>query len=280
MKVSMLKALLLPLLLTATVSAADLPKAERDISPATNALKSALDGPADLPPLRKAAESAAATLGPDWQASDRLKQAAQHPDAAKLKSAVQSVYEELMFQPVTEGAPPAGFPPYTPVGEVEVKRYPAYRMARAATATASPDVLFFRLFGHIKSANIEMTAPVETTYAATRPAGEGKDAKVEGGSTMAFLYPESTTGKPGIADGVDVVDVPAQTVVSLGRRGRSSRADVTSGEKTLKAWLADHPAYQADGRPRAMSYNSPIVPPPRSYYEVQLPVKRSADAAK
>ena len=66
---------------------------------------------------------------------------------------------EHQLQADREAPLPDGFPTYTPVGEIEVKRYPAYRKAETTGGVA-----FWTLFQHIKTAGISMTAPVEMTY--------------------------------------------------------------------------------------------------------------------
>ena len=63
------------------------------------------------------------------------------------------------FHPIKEAEMPKGFPDYTPVGQIEVKHYPAYRRA-----TASGMAEFWTLFKHIKQNHVAMTAPVEMDY--------------------------------------------------------------------------------------------------------------------
>ena len=50
------------------------------------------------------------------------------------------------FHPIKEAEMPKGFPDYTPVGQIEIKHYPAYRKA-----TASGMAEFWTLFQHIKA---------------------------------------------------------------------------------------------------------------------------------
>ena len=47
------------------------------------------------------------------------------------------------FQPIKEAEMPKGFPGYTPVGQIEVKQYPAYR--KASTSGLAE---FWTLFQH------------------------------------------------------------------------------------------------------------------------------------
>ena len=168
------------------------------------------------------------------------------------------------FKPIMEAPLPKDFPAYTPVGKIEVKQYPAHRLARASWKGGSPDGLFMRLFQHLKSKDIPMSTPVESTYATK---GESEE------SSMAFIYPDATIGQVGEADGVEVMDVPPQKVVSIGERGRDSEKTVESARAKLEAWLKAHPDVKPDGELRVMSYNSPMVPDEKAYYEVQIPVK-------
>ena len=65
------------------------------------------------------------------------------------------------FKPIKEAELPKGFPTYTPVGTIEVKQYPA---ARLVQAKSGGDSGFWRLFMHIKSHDVAMTAPVQMEY--------------------------------------------------------------------------------------------------------------------
>ncbi len=163
---------------------------------------------------------------------------------------------------------PEGFPPYTPVGKVEVKEYPAYRKAEAAGRIA-----FWTLFRHISQADISMTAPVEMTYQEDGPPVGREQA-------MAFLYGDPTLGTPGRQGGVDVSDVPPMRVVSIGVRGARTNAAVSTAHNRLLDWLGEHAEqYQQDGPVRVLGYNSPFVPRDRQFFEVQIPIReRSANA--
>jgi hypothetical protein len=163
---------------------------------------------------------------------------------------------------VREADLPAGFPEPTPVGEVELKDYPAYRCVRTDAGGSA----FWKLFRHIEANEIAMTAPVEMAWSATdddlRPAD------------MAFLFGEPTIGSPGEAGPVDVVDEGRRTVLSIGCRGNDSERAVRAARERLLGWLADRPAYVADGDLRVLGYNSPMVRSSKRYFEVQLPVAR------
>jgi hypothetical protein len=171
--------------------------------------------------------------------------------------------EPSSFAPIQEANMPDGFPPYTPVGTIEVKHYPPYRKA-----SASGSATFWRLFSHIKRNQIAMTAPVELTFAE-------RDARMESEESMAFLYGDQDAGATGKQGSVAVSDVPAMIVVSIGVRGVQRADAVREAREKLKAWLKDNAGtYVAAGPPRVMAYNSPFVPEDRRFYEVQIPISR------
>ncbi len=166
------------------------------------------------------------------------------------------------FHPIKEAEMPKGFPPSTPVGDIEVKHYPAYRKA-----TASGVDEFWRLFGHIKQNNLQMTAPVEMDY------GDPKAAK-NSESSMSFLYERPDQGATGKQGSVNVVDVPPMTVLSIGCRGPRTAPAVNDAKQKLLKWLAEKKAdYVTDGSMRVMGYNSPFVPPDKNFFEVQIPIR-------
>jgi hypothetical protein len=163
------------------------------------------------------------------------------------------------FRPVKEAELPKGFPGYTPVGTVEVKQYPAYRKASVEGAGG-----FWTLFGHIKQNEVAMTAPVEMTY------GDAEKPRVQ---NMAFLYERPDQGATGKQGSVEVVDVPAMTVVSIGCRGWRTEQAVNEARDRLLEWLDENrDTYTAAGSLRVMGYNSPFVPRDKQFFEVQVPV--------
>lgn len=172
------------------------------------------------------------------------------------------------FQPLVEAPLPEGFPAYTPVGVVELKHYPAYRKAETSGRAA-----FWTLFQHITSAGISMTAPVEMTYQHDGPPVGSERA-------MAFLYGSQDIGTPGRKGNLEVVDVPAATVVSIGMRGQRSNDALVQAEQRLRAWLeTSKGAYEQSGPLRVMGYNSPFVARDRQFFEVQIPVRQVANTA-
>ncbi len=173
------------------------------------------------------------------------------------------------FQPIQEAELPSGFPGYTPVGEIEIKQYPAYRKA-----SASGQGQFWTLFLHIKRNNVAMTAPVEMDYG-----DPGANQETE--PSMSFLYERPDQGSPGKQGSVEVIDVPAMTVVSIGCRGERTASTVAEAREKLAAWLDQNQAtYLPAGPLRIMGYNSPFVPRDKSFFEVQIPVKAANDLPK
>jgi len=181
----------------------------------------------------------------------------------------RALADDKPFRPIKEAELPAGFPEYTPIGEVRVKHYPAYRKAEADSTAGRA---FWTLFTHIKKNDIAMTAPVEMTYA------EGDRPKE---SKMAFLYGRPDLGSTGQQGRVEVLDVPAKTVLSTGVRGPQSAKTVDEARRRLNRWLDENKdRYTAAGQLRVMGYNSPFVPRDRNYFEVEIPIRPAASASQ
>ncbi len=171
---------------------------------------------------------------------------------------------------IREAALPEGFPPPNPPGEVTVKRYPAYRaaVARIDAEGASQNRLFNRLFAHIKRSDIAMTAPVEMTYDGSGP--NPYDFEL---TAMAFMYRSPSQGRTGVDENVQVIDIPAATMLSIAVRGGYNSPKLEKARDKLLAYLREHEqAYQPAGPLRVLAYNSPFVPAFLRYNEVQLPV--------
>ena len=182
--------------------------------------------------------------------------------------AIHAQAEEKEFSPINEAKMPVGFPRYTPVGAVQVKRYPAYRKAEADVKGGRA---FWTLFSHIKQNDIAMTAPVEMTY---------PDRERPREATMAFLYGHAKMGRAGRQNKVQVVDVPPREVISTGVRGPRTTKSVAEARDRLEAWLeANEDLYTVDGQLRVMAYNSPFVPRDRNFFEVEIPIRPLEPAA-
>lgn len=200
---------------------------------------------------------ACASYGPS-DAGNPATLTAATPQAVKAYDESPSIFNEAPT--------PEGWPALTPVDEIRVKTYPTYRAAfiTADEDNASSSGLFRPLFNHIKREEIAMTAPVAMTYN-----DQGQQ------QSMAFLYRTADMGTAG-SDTKDprikIQDMPAQTVVSIGLKGSYSHSRYERSVEKLEAWLKDNPGYEADGEPRYLGYNSPFVPGPLQYGEVQIPV--------
>jgi hypothetical protein len=188
--------------------------------------------------------------------------------AAKLmQDALREAKATLAFQPVFEAPLPEGFPEPTPVGEIQIKKYPAHRIATTQMARAESGA-FWTLFTHIKKNDIAMTAPVEMTY------GEGAKDKLQA-NAMAFLYRSLKQGKAGTDEKVEVIDVAPIMALSLGMRGEVNKAKLAEAKAHLEAWLKEHAKeYEASEPLRVMGYNSPFVAANRRFTEVEIPVRQ------
>ncbi|MFM1872796.1 MAG: hypothetical protein RL398_2218 [Planctomycetota bacterium] len=191
----------------------------------------------------------------------------------RLFTDVADVVESLTFQPRMEAELPVGFPGPQAVGEIELREYPAYRMARTAMRGGGSMGAFWPLFRHIESNGIAMTTPVQMDW--------NDDPERPRPVNMAFLYgaPGITPGK--VDKGVEVVEVPAATALSIGAIGDDRRDRVEAMGARLQAWLAAPDCrYEAAGPLRTMGYNSPMVPRDQRYFEVQLPIRTKQASAK
>ncbi len=184
--------------------------------------------------------------------------------ADTLRTALLEALVILTFKPRVEAPVPAGFPAPTPVGVVEIKKLPVYRMAKVKNSTWGNN--FFTLFNHIKKNKIEMTAPVEMTMAEKN----GKFAE----SSMAFLYQETTLGKVGPQGNIAVLDTTECMVASIGMRGSPNTEALDSAKQWLIEKIKNTPEpYEIEGELKVMGYNSPFMPEKLRYYEVQLTLK-------
>lgn len=159
---------------------------------------------------------------------------------------------------VSEAALPEGWPEPGPYNQVSLKKYPAYRAA--FTTDRGRGSGFWRLFLHIKSREIPMTAPVEMPM-------QAKQGELEN-SGMAFLYQNTSVGTPGAAgQNVEVRDVPAAKVLSYTWQGPDSEANITTAKQELDAALAER-KLAAQGW-RLLGYNGPGTPRAKATWELQ-----------
>ena len=170
---------------------------------------------------------------------------------------------------------PKGFPPPTPVGQIEVKHYSAYRAAtfhyqgdlsQAGTRAFSP------LYQHISSNQISMTAPVETRYPRSTLEAMGTPSE-SGEAQVSFLYRSTDIYPEEIAPNIQVEDVPPMTVVSLGLQGNYSYRSYQENLEKLKNWLSLHRQYEVVGKPRRFFYDGPYIPDVIKRSEIQIPIQ-------
>jgi hypothetical protein len=166
---------------------------------------------------------------------------------------------------------PAGFPPPTPDGQIEVKNYPAYRAATyryRGQLSEAANRAFSPLYQHISSNEISMTAPVETRYPDSTRTGV-----TSGEAEVSFLYRDTATYPKEIADNIRVEDIAPMTVVSLGLQGGYDYDSYQEGLTRLNEWLTENPGYRAVGSPRRFFYDGPYVPDALKRSEIQIPVE-------
>lgn len=163
----------------------------------------------------------------------------------------------------SESPLPKGWPEPGPYDQVVRKKYPAYRAA--FTPSSSPNGGFRKLFNHIQSNQIPMTAPVEMKL---DPAEKNAVEMEE----MAFLYQTPAVGKTG-ADGehVEVRDVPAREALSYAWQGARTKAATARAREALDAELAKQ-KLTASGY-RLLAYNNPFQLPSRQTHELQALIR-------
>lgn len=169
---------------------------------------------------------------------------------------------------------PVGYPPPTPPGAIEIKRYPEARRAQVSMTTPqgwSSSAGFMPLFGHISRNDIPMTAPVEMEFETVTD-----NPAQPVGWTMAFLYERPDQGELG-ADArdsrVQVVQTEPVTVISLGTMGYNRVDGLATLESQLEAWLDERPDWRRAGTTRWFGYNGPEMPGSIRWAEVQIPIE-------
>ena len=168
---------------------------------------------------------------------------------------------------MSEAQRPEGWPEITPVGKVELKERPAFRVAVAEASSGSDGEgrLFGTLFKHIQDRDIPMTAPVTMTRSSV--------GQME---SMGFVYENLNVGSVGAAGGAEVHDRPSANVLSTGLRGGYSAKSYANGLALLQNYLEKQEHLQPIGEPVYMGYNSPFVPEFLKYAELQIEVSEEA----
>jgi hypothetical protein len=171
-----------------------------------------------------------------------------------------------------ETALPVGYPPPTPPGAIEIKRYPSVRRAEHDGRDS-----FWPLFRHISRRNIAMTSPVEMDYSGAVRTGEdgGKSVERPESTTMSFLYRVPEDGPTGEDRSVRIVDTQPVTVLALGQRGAYSWRQDREGIAKLLEWVKANPEWEQAGEPRAFYYNGPDRRNADKWSEVHVPIRRT-----
>lgn len=176
---------------------------------------------------------------------------------------------------------PEGYPPPTPPGAIELKRYPPVRRA-GISGSMTPDwgmnFAFFPLFNHIKRRDIAMTSPVELDYEGLNEEGADKPRAW----TMSFLYRDAEMGPVGVDpsdERILIEDVPPMTVIAVGLQGPYKMALVNKALAELRGWLDGQSEWRAAGEPRALFYNGPEAAAREKWSEIQIPLQRRSYSA-
>ena len=139
--------------------------------------------------------------------------------------------------------------PKTPVGKIVVLDLPP-RTALETTSGepyfSSSDGMFRRLFRYIQKNDIKMTTPVEVDI------NPGK---------MRFFVGSKDTQRKGVGDqNVDVTNLKARKVLSIGVRGGYTEGNFITNKKKLLKWLRKNSDYKAAGKAFAVYWNGPFMP--------------------
>jgi hypothetical protein len=258
----------------ATVQAADKPRSDDLTAPQAleltlEALRrgEAMEESAQAQLAEQTLERLRKDYGHNILVNETLAGVAGKTDASSLRQALWEIATTLSFQPVMQASLPEDFPDPSTLGEIVVKTYPSYR--RATAVNVNENLAFFTLFAHIQAKRIAMTAPVEMNWDASN--GPEKAATA---NTMSFLYQSQNIGEVGnsVLPGVKVVDMPPQTVVSVGITGKPNPPQLAQYETALREWVKANRAEDAEvlGPPRLLGYNDPRQP--KQYWEFQLPL--------
>lgn len=240
-------------------------------------LPEGLDAQDEVRALVRRAIAGSVALGEESETGAKLRTAAktalqsmrENPKAAALlvELVTEGAERDLAFAPTMEAPLPKGFPWPVPAGEIRVQDYPGYRKVKTGMRGNAQNGAFFKLFGHISSNDIAMTAPVEMTM--------GDDEMID----MAFLYGDPAIGEAGQAGRVEVTDIEPMTVVSIGIRGTTRNSLSSGAMEALEAWmLRNSDTWERAGNSRLMGYNGPMTPRNKQYCELQIPVRRKASA--
>lgn len=149
----------------------------------------------------------------------------------------------------------------TPVGEIELKEIPAAKLIATKSDQhyfSESNGLFGPLFRYISANDIAMTTPVE--------------AEMKPGKMYFYIGGEAADRDLQPTKEVEVLELPARRVASIGSRGSYSKRNFDEAEAELKAWLEQNDEFDAAGEARGIFWNGPFTPGFLKRFEVHLPV--------
>lgn len=214
-------------------------------------------------------------LDEGYLADECLRRAENEGSAAEkvriLEGCVKRIRKTTDFKPIMEAEMPQGFPEPSAPELLRTKHYPAFRMVRAPVTPGRLRDSFRAIHRHLKENWIHPTVPAIMQLEATS-AEQGHSVVRE--IFAGFGYYEPAEG-PALRKGqLEVLDVPAMTVVSIAGKGGYSSKHYTRALCELEAWLSKHgDEFERAGPMRVLAYNSPFIPSFMKYYEVQIPVR-------
>ena len=179
------------------------------------------------------------------------------------------------FQPIVEAPMPAGFPEYTPVGQIEVKPYPTYRMAKADGGSS-----FWTLFSHIKKNKIAMTAPVKQEVSSEKIAMTApvNQEVTDGTWRITFVMPSKytleTLPEP-LDTRVVLKEMPGRLFAVLKYSGTWSQKRYEEKKAQLEMFIQQR-GFQSVGEPIFARYDPPFKPWFLRRNDVLIPIEQSA----
>ena len=166
----------------------------------------------------------------------------------------------LLSTTVTVSAAESYFPK-TPVGEIELKEIPAAKLIATDSDQhyfSDNNGLFGPLFRYISANDIAMTTPVE--------------AEMTPGRMYFYIGGEAADRDLQPTEEVDVLELPARRVASIGSRGSYSKRNFDEAESELRAWLEQNEQFHAVGEARGIFWNGPFTPGFLKRFEVHVSV--------
>ena len=152
----------------------------------------------------------------------------------------------------------------TEVDEIEVKILPPSKVMQSSSEADSyfseNNNLFSPLFRYLKDNELAMTTPVE--------------ADIENPKMRFFIETSKADINYKSNNQVEILEIPARKVVSIGIRGSYTEANFQEGKAKLEKWLNENEEYVPNGKAYAVYWNAPFVPGFLKKSEVHIPVKK------